>query len=548
MSVAFCVACALRDGVVRLERLERPNDNDMMELIRRIHVGSDPSIPENEAFVEVAAGPRKLRASATAGEILYPAWDALQASDLARRSEADVETVERMRAVLAQDTVDAHALLQSRHRVQCVSARPRSSTFVFGGSPNCRPPLTEAIAMATGWRRTPSRSRPTGVSATRPPAGSRSSRFGLPRTSRTGVGRIRKTSGSPAKNRGHAGSCPAATAGALENRDVCGLRVSRGRQQALPLPHRAGQHRRRVDGARPADPDRPRFRPPDGARRGGANRSRALIPRRRRTRIRRHPAGPRRTHLHDGQLHRPDRCRVVLGPGGEAGRRRPSTFTVQIQNDPIKEYIARGTQFLPIEASVQIGHRHAAIRQRERPELAADKRLGLAHEAGRRHRRARGRVHDLQRHSLCRGVPRQGHAHRRLRAEHRAAFLHRDGLLRGGRQVPGDPRGLGRTGARALRRHDPRGAAFRLHAATSGRPLTAQQPLNNISRITLQILAQILGGCEQTRTASFDEALGIPTEVAARTSIRANQIMPTRPGCLTSSTPSAARTTSSRSP
>jgi methylmalonyl-CoA mutase N-terminal domain/subunit len=65
----------------------------------------------------------------------------------------------------------------------------------------------------------------------------------------------------------------------------------------------------------------------------------------------------------------------------------------------------------------------------------------------------------------------------------------------------------------------------RLHAAPSGRPLTAQQPLNNISRITLQALAQILGGCEQTRTASFDEALGIPTELAARTSIRANQII-----------------------
>jgi methylmalonyl-CoA mutase, N-terminal domain len=66
---------------------------------------------------------------------------------------------------------------------------------------------------------------------------------------------------------------------------------------------------------------------------------------------------------------------------------------------------------------------------------------------------------------------------------------------------------------------------FRLHAATSGRPLTAQQPLNNISRITLQALAQILGGCEQTRTASYDEALGIPTELAARTSIRVNQII-----------------------
>ena len=70
-----------------------------------------------------------------------------------------------------------------------------------------------------------------------------------------------------------------------------------------------------------------------------------------------------------------------------------------------------------------------------------------------------------------------------------------------------------------------RAEKFRLHAATSGRPLTAQQPLNNISRITLQALAQVLGGCEQTRTASYDEALGIPTELAARTSIRVNQII-----------------------
>jgi methylmalonyl-CoA mutase N-terminal domain/subunit len=66
---------------------------------------------------------------------------------------------------------------------------------------------------------------------------------------------------------------------------------------------------------------------------------------------------------------------------------------------------------------------------------------------------------------------------------------------------------------------------FRLHAATSGRPLTARQPLNNIGRITLQALAQIFGGCEQTRTASFDEALAIPTEEAARTSLRINQII-----------------------
>jgi methylmalonyl-CoA mutase N-terminal domain/subunit len=65
----------------------------------------------------------------------------------------------------------------------------------------------------------------------------------------------------------------------------------------------------------------------------------------------------------------------------------------------------------------------------------------------------------------------------------------------------------------------------RLHAVTSGLPLTAQQPRNNIIRITLQALAQILGGVPQTRTASYDEALAIPAEDAVKLSIRTNQII-----------------------
>jgi methylmalonyl-CoA mutase, N-terminal domain len=65
----------------------------------------------------------------------------------------------------------------------------------------------------------------------------------------------------------------------------------------------------------------------------------------------------------------------------------------------------------------------------------------------------------------------------------------------------------------------------RIHAVTSGLPLTAQQPRNNIVRITLQALAQIFGGVPQTRTASYDEGLAIPAEDAVKLSIRTNQII-----------------------
>jgi methylmalonyl-CoA mutase N-terminal domain/subunit len=74
-------------------------------------------------------------------------------------------------------------------------------------------------------------------------------------------------------------------------------------------------------------------------------------------------------------------------------------------------------------------------------------------------------------------------------------------------------------------RYGVEGVPPRIHATTSGLPLTAQQPKNNIVRITLQALAQILGGVVQTRTASYDEALAIPTEDAVKLAIRTNQII-----------------------
>jgi methylmalonyl-CoA mutase N-terminal domain/subunit len=202
-----------------------------------------------------------------------------------------------------------------------------------------------------------------------------------------------------------------------------------------------------------------------------------------------------------------------------------SSFDVQIQNDPIKEYIARGTQFLPIEASVRLATDMVAYVNEIAPNWLP---ISIS---GSHMKQAGSTCVQEAAFTICNGIAYveaclakgmkiddfgdslELHFCTELDffeevAKYRAVRAVWTQLVR---------ERFGGTTARAQH--------FRLHAATSGRPLTAQQPLNNVSRITMQILAQILGGCEQTRTASYDEALGIPTAEAARTSIRANQVI-----------------------
>jgi len=71
---------------------------------------------------------------------------------------------------------------------------------------------------------------------------------------------------------------------------------------------------------------------------------------------------------------------------------------------------------------------------------------------------------------------------------------------------------------------DPRAMMLRFHAQTGGSTLTAQQPLNNISRVTIQTLAAVLGGAQSLHTNGYDEALSLPTEEAARIALRTQQI------------------------
>ncbi len=83
----------------------------------------------------------------------------------------------------------------------------------------------------------------------------------------------------------------------------------------------------------------------------------------------------------------------------------------------------------------------------------------------------------------------------------------------------------------------PRAQALRFHAQTGGSTLTAQQPENNIVRVAIQALSAVAGGAQSLHTNSFDEALGLPTERAATIALRTQQILTAEAGTTDTADP-----------
>ena len=79
--------------------------------------------------------------------------------------------------------------------------------------------------------------------------------------------------------------------------------------------------------------------------------------------------------------------------------------------------------------------------------------------------------------------------------------------------------------AKTLGATDPGAQKLRFHTQTGGSTLTAQQPLNNVIRVTNQALAAVLGGTQSLHTNGYDEALSLPTEAAAKVALRTQQII-----------------------
>jgi methylmalonyl-CoA mutase N-terminal domain/subunit len=72
---------------------------------------------------------------------------------------------------------------------------------------------------------------------------------------------------------------------------------------------------------------------------------------------------------------------------------------------------------------------------------------------------------------------------------------------------------------------DPRSMMVRFHTQTAGCSLTAQQPLNNVVRATIQALAAVLGGTQSLHTDAFDEAMALPTEESLKIAVRTQQVI-----------------------
>jgi len=79
---------------------------------------------------------------------------------------------------------------------------------------------------------------------------------------------------------------------------------------------------------------------------------------------------------------------------------------------------------------------------------------------------------------------------------------------------------------------NPRSQMLRVHAQTGGVTLTAQQPDNNVARVTLQVLAAVLGGVQSLHANAKDEALGLPTEAAAKLAVRTQQVIAHESGAI----------------
>lgn len=79
---------------------------------------------------------------------------------------------------------------------------------------------------------------------------------------------------------------------------------------------------------------------------------------------------------------------------------------------------------------------------------------------------------------------------------------------------------------------DPRAMMLRFHTQTGGSTLTAQQPMNNIVRVTLQALSAVLGGTQSLHTNGYDEAMSLPTEEAATIALRTQQIVAHESGSI----------------
>jgi methylmalonyl-CoA mutase, N-terminal domain len=196
-----------------------------------------------------------------------------------------------------------------------------------------------------------------------------------------------------------------------------------------------------------------------------------------------------------------------------------------VQNDILKEYIARGTYIYPLRPAMRIVTDIFAWCRRELPNWNAISISGY-------HIREAGST-DVQEvaFTLANAIAYVDAAvaaglHVDEFAPQLSFFFnaHNELLMQVAKF-----RAARRLWARTMRERfgarDPRSTMLRFHAQTAGSSLTAQQPENNLVRVALQCLAAVLGGCQSLHANALDEALALPTEDAALLALRTQQII-----------------------
>ena len=210
---------------------------------------------------------------------------------------------------------------------------------------------------------------------------------------------------------------------------------------------------------------------------------------------------------------------------GEAQGVAPGQLTGTIQNDVLKEYIARGTYVFPPKPSLRLVADVFRYCRAEIPrwntisisgyhmaEAGADPAQEIAFTL------ANGI--EYVRTAVAAGMAVDDFAPRLS-----FFFVARTTLL----EEVAKFRAARRIWARVMREEfgarDPRSQMLRFHTQTAGVQLTAQQPELNLVRVSVQALAAVLGGTQSLHTNSFDEAIALPTEKAARLALRTQQVL-----------------------
>ena len=195
-----------------------------------------------------------------------------------------------------------------------------------------------------------------------------------------------------------------------------------------------------------------------------------------------------------------------------------------VQNDVLKEYVARGTYIYPVDSSLRLATDLVAFCAQEIPQWNSISISGYhMREAGSTAPQevaftlANGLAYVES--VLAAGVPLEDFAPRLS-----FFFAAHTDLL----EEVAKFRAARRLWARLMKERfgaSDRSCRLRFHTQTGGSTLTAQQPLNNVVRVTIQALAAALGGTQSLHANGFDEALALPTEEAAKLALRTQQIL-----------------------